>query len=526
MTECERIIKEGILPGSFFEEEVRCGFLVTKERKKIWAVELDLLIEFDRVCKKYGLQYYLIHGSLLGAIRHNGFIPWDDDIDVAMLRYDYEILLQIAQKEFRKPYFFQTPYTDNGYFFSFAKIRNGNTTGISIPFRNEQFNQGLFLDVFPLDNCPLEDAEKRYEKIKELIIDNSNYMRRKSPDENDKIRFAHHSGKNPMESIKELERIQKMYADCSDCEYVNNSAITIYPCKKLLYTKDAFKKAIMHDFEGFTFPIPHGYKHILEVNYGDFLEMPPIEERGKWHDTLIANPDIPYKKYQSDFGFNNKYSDYKKDTQFWNKFYKDNPPASMEASLFAKFVSKYVVKGKTLVDIGCGNGRDSFYLNGLGLNVYGIDASDVAVEELNKHSSNALRFICGNFINEPSIFKSNTKIDYFYSRFTLHAIDEQGENELLKNVFNTLSDDGQLFIETRGIHDSKYGLGKNVDENAYILDGHYRRFININELIKKLIEIGFSIKYAEEAKDFAPYKEENDEIIRIIALKKKEEMLK
>ena len=93
-----------IVRRSFFDEEIRCDFLVTKERKKIWAIGLDLLLEFDRVCKKYNLSYFLIHGSLLGAIRHNGFIPWDDDIDVAMLRSDYNNLMNIAAKEFSNQY--------------------------------------------------------------------------------------------------------------------------------------------------------------------------------------------------------------------------------------------------------------------------------------------------------------------------------------------------------------------------------------------------------------------------------------
>ncbi len=90
MTECERIIEQGILPKSFFEQEERCDFLVTEKRKKIWAVLLDLLIKFDFVCKKYSLTYFLADGTLLGAARHQGFIPWDDDIDVSMPREDYE----------------------------------------------------------------------------------------------------------------------------------------------------------------------------------------------------------------------------------------------------------------------------------------------------------------------------------------------------------------------------------------------------------------------------------------------------
>lgn len=103
MTECERIIKEGILPASFFEEETICDFLVTKERKKIWAVLLDMLIQVDRICRKHNLKYFMAFGSLLGVVRHNGFIPWDDDIDICMPRDDYEKFIVIARNELPPP---------------------------------------------------------------------------------------------------------------------------------------------------------------------------------------------------------------------------------------------------------------------------------------------------------------------------------------------------------------------------------------------------------------------------------------
>ena len=96
MTECERIIASGILPEEFLREEIRCDYLVTEKYKKVWAVEIDLLLELDRVCRKHGLKYFLMYGTLLGAVRHGGFVPWDDDLDVIMLRGDYEKLQYLA----------------------------------------------------------------------------------------------------------------------------------------------------------------------------------------------------------------------------------------------------------------------------------------------------------------------------------------------------------------------------------------------------------------------------------------------
>ena len=165
MTECERIIKEGILPDSFFEEETICDFLVTRERKKIWAISIDMLRVFDSVCRKHYLHYSLAFGSLLGAVRHNGFIPWDDDIDVVMPRGDYE-KLKIFRSDFINPYFLQFPGDNFGYFVSFAKLRNSNTSSISFPFRYEDFNQGIFMDIFPMDNYSASNLESNVNRIK------------------------------------------------------------------------------------------------------------------------------------------------------------------------------------------------------------------------------------------------------------------------------------------------------------------------------------------------------------------------
>ena len=98
MTEIERILKKGVIKEDFLKEEIRNEFLVTTERKKIWVVLLDLMMVFDDVCKKHNLTYFLEAGSLLGAIRHKGFIPWDDDVDVLMPRKDYQKFLRSTQK--------------------------------------------------------------------------------------------------------------------------------------------------------------------------------------------------------------------------------------------------------------------------------------------------------------------------------------------------------------------------------------------------------------------------------------------
>ena len=158
------------------DEELKDGFLITKERKEIWQVELDLLNKLYEVCKKNNIKFYADAGTLLGAVRHKGFIPWDDDMDVAMFREDYEKLIGIAKKgEFEEPYFLQSAYTEKGYARGHAQLRNSNTTAI---IKSEKdickFNQGIFIDIFVLDGVSqdkefLSKQKKKVEFLNRII---------------------------------------------------------------------------------------------------------------------------------------------------------------------------------------------------------------------------------------------------------------------------------------------------------------------------------------------------------------------
>lgn len=215
-----------------------------------------------------------------------------------------------------------------------------------------------------------------------------------------------------------------------------------------------------------------------------------------------------------------KFEKYNRDTKYWDNYYKENK-ASTDASLFALNIFEKYLAGKKgrILELGCGNGRDSRFFISRGYDVTAADASQNAIKRLQEEFAdvkNAM-FLCGDFVNDTNIYKR--QYDYCYSRFSIHAINEEQEKLLLSNVFETLKKGGYFFIETRGVHDELYGLGEKAGEDAFFYDGHYRRFIRKEKLQKKLEEAGFAIASMEESRGFAPYGEENPMIIRCIASK-------
>lgn len=297
MTECERIIEQGILPKSFFEEEQRCGFLVTAERKKLWAVLLDMLREFDKVCQRHQLRYFLSGGTLLGAIRHQGFIPWDDDIDVEMPREDFDRLL-MYKDEFMKPYFYQTPETDPGFYFSYNKLRNINTSSVSVVFQYATFCQGIAMDIFPMDSFRAENMRDKYKRILDYAIDLGTYLRMGNPelDEKNRQRVASYSGRDPMDTYKMMVDVLLEDKD-KDCEYIGLLSCPSYDIDKMKRYKEDYAESVLVEFCGMKCPVPKGYDRVLRTQFGDYWQLPPVESRGTWHSGVIFDTDKPYMEY-------------------------------------------------------------------------------------------------------------------------------------------------------------------------------------------------------------------------------------
>lgn len=241
------------------------------------------------------------------------------------------------------------------------------------------------------------------------------------------------------------------------------------------------------------------------------------------------NPDIVIKNdgtvsvkkcVEEILGFyHEKYDVCKRDVMYWNAFYSANK-ADEKPSLFAQDVKKRMKSGAKLLDVGCGNGRDSVYfLREADLYVTGIDISDKAIAILNeklKEHPKAL-FVCDDFTCSETIYAQ--QYDYIYSRFSLHAINANQEDVFLSNAYKALKDGGMLFVEVRSVNDSLYGQGIKAGEDEYINNGHYRRFIRREQLEQRMEQKGFEIIESIENADLAPYEGENPMVIRIVCKK-------
>lgn len=287
------------LPDKFFSEEVRNGYTITTEMKKIWAVELDLLKKLLEVCKKYNLHCYADAGTLIGAVREKGFIPWDDDIDVAMFRKDYEKLKEIADTAFEKPYFFQTAYTDETYKIGHAQLRNSNTTAIlDEQFKNKvKYNCGIFIDIFILDGVAPNKIIFETQRIKIAIL--NHLLKVFTPDESvlskkekviKKILLLFQLDKLTLFTKKE-----KILCSISidETEFVSLLSF-VFEIRKRIRNKHLYDNTIWLDFETIKIPAPAGYHEILTRQYGDYMKPSQISTS---HGNIFFDVEKPYTEY-------------------------------------------------------------------------------------------------------------------------------------------------------------------------------------------------------------------------------------
>ena len=207
------------------------------------------------------------------------------------------------------------------------------------------------------------------------------------------------------------------------------------------------------------------------------------------------------------------------DKEYWKNYYNSQRTPG-QPSLFAKFVLKnYLKENETLIELGCGNGRDSLFFARHNIRVLAIDQCENEIKNLKETNDlDNLDFECADFtkLKIDKIWKN------IYSRFTLHSISSRQEDDVITWAYNSLDKNGRILIEVRGKKNELFKLGEvvKVEKDAYIYEGHYRRFIEMNNLCFKLEKVGFKILLSEEKPGFAPFGNTNYTFIRIIAEKK------
>lgn len=255
------------------------------ELRKLQLIQLENLEEIDRICEKNHINYFLMFGTLLGAARHNGFIPWDDDLDIAMLRKDYDNFLQCAKAELKTDFFLHTYDTDANYFVPFARIRRNDTTFIPKVYRNAKFkNNGIWVDIFPLDFAIAQDSF--YEKIRFISI--QGFLRPMAS-----FKMMGLCGKTKFKSkvgyvlskffdiktiLKLIDMISRMKNNDREAGYYVCFG-SPYRRIKNYYPIDCFNAIENLYFEGKKYPVPVGYEEVLSTLYGDYNLLPPEHER-------------------------------------------------------------------------------------------------------------------------------------------------------------------------------------------------------------------------------------------------------
>ena len=267
------------------------NLMAEAEKKKLQQLILLIAKEIARICDKYNIDYYLDGGSMLGAVRHKGFIPWDDDFDIAMKRSDFERFLQVCEKELDKnKYFLQTEWSEKNYCFSFAKVQLIGTHFIEEFSKDADVKHGIFADIFPYDNLPDTSRKQRWVLWKNHLLKNMLWTKCGYGTEEHKGKLSYKVFKIlglPF-SIEFMKK--KRYALITQ----NNKKDTKvcfpsdYPRTKI--QNNWFTKPVNYVFESEKFKGFEKYDDFLRTRYGDYMKLPDEKDR------------VVHSNYKIDFG--------------------------------------------------------------------------------------------------------------------------------------------------------------------------------------------------------------------------------
>lgn len=256
--------------------------------RKIQLIEVEILKEIDRICKKNDINYFLDSGTALGAVRHKGFIPWDDDIDIGMTRENYNKFLEIAEKELQDKFILQSIEKTENYPAPYAKVRNKNTLYMSHAWKRLKLNQGIWVDIFPYDTFSskrkkeLKKMLKRYQFFQKIYYHATIPDRTASPDNSFKWKIGNIL-KNLIYYFLKLypKNIIKKQLNKILLEF-NKKEDDIIVClcgDGKVFSKKMMEELVEIEFEGNNFSIMKETDEYLKAMYGNYMVLPPLEKR-------------------------------------------------------------------------------------------------------------------------------------------------------------------------------------------------------------------------------------------------------
>ncbi len=281
--------------------------------KRLQNEQLEILKEVDRICEKHDIEYFGAWGTVLGAVRHKGFIPWDDDIDIAMKWTDYVKFQEVCKDELNDKYFMQTTETDIYAWNPYTKIRINNTTSMDKHLTHLKCHYGICMDIFPIIAIP--DSKMAQKKQRMLIFIYKAlcyipYVLNINPgDSSSKAKVFKLIPKGLVKRLRKclipnkgIERFKKYLLgkitqyDFDKCEYCGE--IISEPGNRSIARREVFEEHIIVPFEEITLPIPKEYDEYLSKRYGDYMKLPDESQRVGHGDTIV-DFEKSYTEYQT-----------------------------------------------------------------------------------------------------------------------------------------------------------------------------------------------------------------------------------
>lgn len=264
--------------------------------EELQQTQLEILLHVKEICEKHNLTYFLIGGTLLGAIRHKGFIPWDDDLDIAMPRRDYEHFLALCKDDLASDYYLHCNKTDPDYWLPFTKIRKNGTVFEENSIKTIHTHKGIFIDVFPLDNANakfslIQSVQARLAKgISSVVI----HKRGLNVTKVGGLKRILLTLLRPtrIDFLTRLQTKVMIYNRNNEAPYFVNLGSN-YNYKKQTINKDKYYPPVKVQFEGHFFDAPSDWDYILKRIYGDYMQLPPPEKRITHNPVRIDFGDDP-----------------------------------------------------------------------------------------------------------------------------------------------------------------------------------------------------------------------------------------